>query len=123
MSVAIVTDSIKAIRLLPGLSAGGTVPFTLRFDIDDDGQWRRIEHGIRKGETRTFEWSENRRVPFQKHVKITLTQEDAGLNYTVGEVVVKAADVNRGPLRHNFTDNGAHFELAYRVIPADVDID
>ena len=40
----------------------------------------------------------------------------AGLLVDVGEATVMADELNHGLIVHQFTENGGHFELGYRVI-------
>jgi hypothetical protein len=124
MSVDIIVDRVTATKLVPAPSPPppGNAFITVRMDIDADGRWGRIEGGIAEGESSAFEWSTDRRLPFDHHVKLTLTQEQGGSGDTIdlGYVVVQADEINLGPRKHQFEGHGAHFEVAYRVIPHDV---
>jgi hypothetical protein len=124
MSVDIIIDRMTAKKLVPAPSPPppGNAFITLRMDLDDNGRWGRIEGGIAEGETSAFEWNTDRRMSFDHHVKLALTQEQGGTGDTVdlGCLVVRADEINLGPRNHQFVDHGAHFDVAYRVIPHDV---
>jgi hypothetical protein len=131
MSVAIVFDRLKAVRIVPsGVLPPETVRVVFELQIKgDDGTGhpvKPIEGGLKQGETLTLEWADSRRVPFTREVGLWLRQEQdsTAVMIDMGREVVKAAEINLGPRVLHFRDvnNWGHFELGYRVIPADVEI-
>jgi hypothetical protein len=116
MSVVLLLDSLKCIRLAREPIPQGAVPvYELLFKVDNEPALRRIEGGVRKGETSPV-IDRNAIVPFTDSVELTLKQEEPGPGFfhNVGSVVVKVNQLGGRTLQ--FTEDNAHFELAIRVV-------
>ncbi|MFE5837767.1 hypothetical protein [Arthrobacter sp. NPDC056493] len=62
----------------------------------------------------------NRSVPFSSTAKIRLYDADTGIfdnDDFLGEVTASASQVNSGEQYASFTQDGANYQLTYRVIP------
>jgi hypothetical protein len=62
----------------------------------------------------------NRSVPFSSTAKIRLYDADTGIfdnDDFLGEVTATASQANRGEQYASFTQDGANYQLTYRVVP------
>jgi hypothetical protein len=62
----------------------------------------------------------NRTVPFASTAKIRLYDADTGIfdnDDFLGEITATASQVNRGEQYASFTQDGANYQLTYKVLP------
>jgi hypothetical protein len=116
MSSFLIIDTLKCTRFIEeGVPQNTSVLVEVLIKADTS-QVRRIEDGIRQGETRIL-FGSAVLTTFTDRVELTLRQDQpgsGGLFHTVGSMVLKVNDF--GIHTHQFGEDGGDFELGCRVM-------